>query len=192
MSEQDLADRAARACSATVRALREAGVAPEALAEYVPEGRLLLVLRKGASMRPVGEVWRLGSLLLDTEGRLYAVGRATRAAERGRTGYQSVSREERRDLAAAALRGGYPEGTPVNFDAVPLWPAAPLAKSVATGADSPDRAFETLPTDAPIGVHDGAVRVRWRAGAALEGAPTLESYLAERAELLIHPPLGAD
>lgn len=177
-----MADRAARACAATVRALREAGVAPEALAEYVPEGRRLLVLRKGATMRPVGEVWRLGSLLLDTEGRLYALGRATRAAERGRTGYQSVSREERRDLAAAALRGGYPEGTPVNFDAVPL----PI------GDDAAGAGLDALPADSPIGVQDGAVRVRWRAGAPLDGAPPLERYLEERAELLIRPPLGAN
>lgn len=172
-----MADRASSACAETVRALHEAGVRPEGLAEYVPESRRLLVLRRPATMRPIGEAWRLGALLLDTGGRLYAVGRATRAAERGRLGYQSNSREERRDLAAAALRGGYPEGAPVDFDALPL----PLTAEGLAGLDP----------GAPIGVHDGAVRVRWRAGAPLEGAPTLGQYLAERAELLIHPPLGA-
>ena len=73
----------------------------EGLAEYVPAGHRLLVLPRAATMRPLGESWRLGSLLLDGEGSLYAAGRATRAAERGRPGYQSTSREQRREIAAA-------------------------------------------------------------------------------------------
>lgn len=158
-------------------ALREAGIAPEALAELVPEGRRLLLLRRAAAMRPLGEVWRLGSLLLGTDGRLYAAGRATRSAERGRVGYQSLSREERRELAAAALRGGYPAGAAVNFDAVPL----PLD---AAGVSA-------LGPDAPFGLAGGELRVRWRAGAPLDGAPTLEQYLAERVGLLVDPPLGS-
>lgn len=156
-----------------MRRLREAGAAPEALAELVPEGRRLIVLRRPAHMRPLGEVWRLGVLLLGTDGRLYASGRATRAAERGRVGYQSTSREERRELAAAALRGGYPEGAPVNFDAVPL----PLGGALGPGA--------------PIGFSGGEIRVRWRAGASLDGAQTLAQYLEERVGLLVDPPLGA-
>jgi len=165
-------DRAARACRATAAALRAASIATEALASFEPEGKRLLVLRRPAIMRPIGEVWRLGTLLLDTDAKLWAAGRATRAAERGRVGYQSVSREERREIAAAALRGGYPEGTPVNFDAV----AMPLEAS----------ALRALDADAPIGVSDGEVRVRWRSGAPLQGAPTLAQYLSERADLLIH------
>lgn len=170
-------DRATRACTATVEALQRAGVAPEALAEFVPEGRRFLVLPKPATMRPLGEAWRLGSLLLATTGELWAAGRTTRAAERGRPGYQSESREERRDLAAAALRGGYLEGTPVNFDARQLTLDEPAARE--------------LSAEEPIGWADGEIRVRWRAGAPLEGAPALESYLRERAELLINPPLAA-
>lgn len=177
MTDEGLEDRASRACAGAVRALRDAGVPPEALAEYVPAGRRLLMLLRPATMRPSGEAWRLGSLLLGTDGRLYAAGHATRAAERGRAGYQSVSREERRDIAAAALRGGYPEGAPVNFDAVPL----PLD----------GEGLRALGPELPIGVQGGEVRVRWRAGAALEGAPTLERYLAERVELLIRPPLAS-
>lgn len=169
-------DRAARACADAVSELQRAGIAPEALASLVPERRALLVLRRAAVMRPLGDVWRLGSLLLGVDGSLYAVGRATRAAERGRTGYQSVSREERRDIAAAALRGGYPSGTAVNFDATPL----PLD---AAG-------LRALGAEQPIGLQDGEVRVRWRAGASLQGAPALESYIAERADLLIHPPFA--
>ena len=170
----DAAARAAQACAATAAALRSAGVAPEALAEYVPPRRVLLWTRP-ATMRPLGEVWRLGALLLGDDARLYAAGRATRAAERGRPGYQSVSREERREIAAAALRGGFTAGAPVDFDAVPITlDAASLAAA---------------PPDSLVGFADGEVRVRWRAGAPLAGAPTLASFLAERAGLLTDPPL---
>lgn len=164
-------------CLACAGRLQAAGVAPEALAEYVPAGRRFGLLPRPATMRPLGEVWRLGSLLLGTDGRLYAAGRATRAAERGRVGYQSVSREERRDLAAAALHGGFPVGAAVNFDAVPV----PNDEAELRGQGP----------DFPLGVSGGELRVRWRAGAPLEGAATLEQYLAERVELLIHPPLAA-
>lgn len=176
-------DRAVRACTAactsTARALREAGVPPEALAELVPEGRRLRILRRPATMRPLCEVWRLGSLLLGTDPEhptLYAAGRATRAAERGRPNYQDLAREGRRDLAAAALNGGYAVGTPVNFDATPL----PLEA----------QALLALGPDSPIGVSSTEIRVRWRPSADLTGAPTLERYLEERAGLLIDPPFS--
>lgn len=176
--DRSVEDRAIRACTDAVAALQRAGVRPEALAEYMPESRRLLVFPKPATMRPLGEVWRLGSLLLDGQGGLWAAGRATRAAERGRVGYQSLSREERRDIAAAALRGGYAEGSPVNFDAQPL----------SLDVD----ALRALGPEAPIGLaDDGEVRVRWRLGAALTGAPTLEQYLGDRVALLTDPPLGA-
>lgn len=167
------AEHAARACSEAAAALAAAGIEPEALAEYVAPRRVLFVTRP-ATMRQLGEVWRLGVLLLGTDARLYAVGRATRAAERGRPGYQSVSREERREIAAAALRGGYEAGASVNFDARPI----PLdADGVAS-----------LASDLPVGAADGELRVRWRPGAPLAGAPTLTDYLAERVGLLIDPP----
>lgn len=130
-------------------------------------------------MRAVGEVWRLGSLLLDTEARLYTSGHATRSAERGRPGYQSVSKEERREIAAAALRGGYPIGTPVNYDAI-LIPLPLTPEDLSPGEDG------------PVGIRDGELRVRWRPGASLDGAPTLAAYLSERVGLLTDPPLGAN
>lgn len=178
MELQRFEDRATRACNNTVDALLRAGVPAEALAEFFPEGRRFLVLPRPATMRAIGEAWRLGTLLLDTTGGLWAAGRATRATERGRPGYQSDSREERRDLAAAALRGGYPAGTSVNFDARPL---------------SLDEASVRAQSEhSPIAWNEGEIRVRWRAGATLEGAPTLAHYLSERAELLINPPLASD
>ena len=176
MSVGAAVERAAAARDWAVRSLSAAGIAPEALAEFVPAGKRLLIFPRAATMRPIGEVWRLGRLLLGTSGDLFALGTATRAAERGRVGYQSLTREARKDIAAAALHGGYPIGTPVNFNAAPL----PLTED----------ALGQLGTDAPIGVADGEVRVRWRDGATLAGAPTLAAYLAERVELLINPPFG--
>jgi len=173
--ESEIWEQARAACSDTAARLSAADIAPEALAEYVPESRRLKFFTRSATMRPLGEVWRLGALLLGTHGTLYALGQATRAAERGRVGYQSLSRESRRDLAAAALAGGYAAGTTVNFNAVALL----LDGSVQLDDDPP-----------PIGILDGEIRVRWRSGASLNGAQTLRSYLRERADLLIHPPLS--
>ncbi len=181
--EADLEAAAAEAgdaCREAAAALSAAAVAPEALAEYVEARRVLLISRP-ARMVPLGEVWRLGSLLLGTDARLYALGRATRAAERGRPNYQSVSREERREIAAAALRGGYAAGSPVNYDAREL----PLTPAGVTGLASADPIGV-----APTGAGDGAaavVRVRWRAGAPLEGAPSLRAYLRERVSLIVAP-----
>lgn len=164
------------ATQATAQALQTASIPTEALAAYVPEGRRFGIFPRAATMRPIGEVWRLGTLLLHTDGTLSQLGKATRSLERGRIGYQSLSREERRDIAAAALQGGYPEGTAVNYDAAPL--------------ELTDAAFAALDTGSLVGIADGEVRVRWRRGAALSGAPTLQQYLTERAELLIHPPFS--
>lgn len=171
-------ERAGAAARGTAARLRDSSVAPEELAQYVPSRRGFLRM-KPPTMRPLGSVWRLGSLLLDPDGALFALGHATRAAERGRPGYQSISREERREIAAAALRGGYAAGTEVNYDAVPiaLEPASP-------------ESILTLASELPVGFDAGEVRVRWRAGAPLSGAPTLDAFLTERADLLIDPPFA--
>lgn len=186
--ERDLAE--------AVSQLKALGAPLEALAEYVPQRRILFVSRP-PTMAQVGEVWRLGVLLLSpgstespgsTDGSargastpmLYAAGHATRAAARLHPSNQSVSREERRDIAAAALRGGYAEGAPVNFDASPI--------------PSEESELRALGHDSPVGVVESGggqeVRVRWRAGASLDSAPTLREYLADRIELLTHPPQG--
>ncbi|WP_336659006.1 hypothetical protein [Leucobacter sp. USHLN153] len=172
--------RAREASAREAERLEAAGVEREALAEFVPARRGFL-RRKPAVMRPVGEAWRVASILLAPDGTMYALGHATRSAERGRPGYQSVSREERREIAAAALRGGYPVGTPVNYDAAPL----PL---------DPDdvEALRSAPQSLPVGFAEGEVRVRWRIGAPLSGAPALSDFLRERVDLLIDPPFARD
>lgn len=208
------AERAVRACADAAERLRASEVAAEALAEYVAPRRVLLWTRP-ATMRPLGEVWRIGPLLLGASGELYALGHATRAAERGRPGYQSLSREERREIAAAALRGGYPAGTPVNYDAVPIPLAAGQApeaadnpagstagpvssgssgiRAGAAGAADPAASGPSAPSaerdpELPVGYADGEFRVRWRAGAPLQGAPALANFLSDRIELLLSPP----
>lgn len=173
--------RALAASAESALKLRDAGIAPEALAEYVPERRAFLWRRK-ATMRPLGEAWRLGTLLLGTDGSLYAHGHSTRSAERGRPSYQSESREERREIAAAALHCGYAIGTPVNYDALLL-----LA---ASGGAVFDPDHDAAARELPVGLAEGEVRVRWRAGAPLAGAQTLAAFVAERAELLINPPFA--
>lgn len=172
--------RAHAACVLAVSQLQAAGIVPDALAEYVPERGSFLWRRK-ATMNPLGKTWRLGTLLLATDGALYAHGRSTRAAERGRPSFQSESREERREIAAAALQGGFAVGTPVDFDAVLMMSAA---------GEPVD--FSPTPRELPLGLAEGEVRVRWRAGASLAGAQTLAAFLAERVGLLIDPPFGRD
>lgn len=173
MSESERAwERAALACAAAVERFAAADVRPEALAEFVPPRRKFFFTR-AARMEPLGEVWRLGPLLLTGGGEVLATGRVVRATKRQHPGYQSESLEERRDLAAIALDSGFEAGRSVNFDAVPI----PLDGTIAdTG---------------PVGFAEGEVRVRWWQGADLATSPTLEDFLGERAELLINPPRGA-
>jgi len=184
----ELVQNIVRAAVDSAEQLRSAGVQTEAIAEYVAPRRVMLVHRP-ATMQPLGEVWRLGVLLLNAEAGLslqgaggtsagdsllYVAGKATRSAKRLHPGNQSISREERRDIAAAALKGGYPEGRPVNYDVQPI--------------ELDDDALRSLDASHPLGVVGDEVRVRWRAGASLDGAPTLAAYLAERVDLLAHPP----
>lgn len=163
-------ERATNACAKAVATLNEAGIDPEALATLVPPRRTFL-RTKPASFEPGGEVWRLGTLLLDGDGALYAAGSATRSAERGRPSYQSNSREERREIAAAALKAGYRVGTPVNYGAIPI----PLTEEF----------LRETAEDLPLALSEGEVRVRWRTGASVQGAQTLQSYLEERVALLV-------
>lgn len=175
---QAIAERGAGKLAEAREALAGHGAEPEELAEFVPARRRLLIARP-ARMVPLGRVWRLGSLLLATDGSaaLYTAGQVTRSAERGRPNYQSASREHRREIAAAALRGGYPVGTAVNF----------AARRIPLDADG----LSALTDDDPIGVFAGELRVRWRRDAPLDPAPSFESYLFERVRFLIDPPRGA-
>ncbi|MET0480609.1 MAG: hypothetical protein ABWX76_04425 [Leifsonia flava] len=157
-----------------VERLTAAGARDEALAEYVPERRVLGVPRKPV-LRSVGRVWRLGVFLLAPDGTLYETGLTTRALEPGRPAYQSASAEQRREYRAAATRGRFPHGETVNFDAV----------EVVLDSDHLRSAAGRLFLDGE------RARVRWNASAGDSDAVDLESYLADRVELLAEPPAGA-
>lgn len=179
MGEAAAADRIRLTCETLVGTLTEHGHAPEPLAIYRPPWRRFGFIPVAATMRPVTQVWPLGVLLLDIGAGLWVAGKTTRAAERPRPSFQAVSVEERRDLAAAALRGGFAAGTTVHFDAVPL---------VLDDPTGPHPAHAPSTDTSAVGWYDGAYRVRWRAGATLDGAPTLIDYLGERVSLLLNPP----
>ena len=180
---------AIRASLARARArLSEAGARDEALAEFVPARRVMLVTRE-ARMVPVARVWRLGVLLLGTSAGsasagsgsgssaagLWATGSITRVLEPGRPAYQSESAERRRAYRAAALRGHFPKGETVNFDASPI-----ELDSTALAASA-----------GPLLLHDGRALVLWNATLGPESATPLDAYLDDRVDLLIHPPEGA-
>jgi hypothetical protein len=169
--------------------LTEAEARSEALAEYVPASRTLIVGRP-ERMRRLGSVWRLGVLLLTADaavGRsvrraptdgpevpaLYATGSITRAHEPGRMTHIAVSAERRRQLRVAAYRGRFSTGETVNYNATPI----ELDESL-------------IGASGPLTVRDGAAYVRWAPSDPGSLIP-FEAYLAERVSLLVTPPEGA-
>ena len=115
-------------------------------------------------IEPVGRAWRLGSLLLDRDGTLYATGRVTRAIEpRDYNSDKTVAGEARREEQRAAARGSFRPGETVNFEVV-------LLDVEAVDADNPQPPLAMV--DGELFVVDGSVH-----------SPLL-SYLADRAELL--------
>ncbi|WP_400997218.1 hypothetical protein [Agromyces sp. GXQ0307] len=177
MGRTDAAGAVARAHEAldrAVRVLAEASARTETLAEFDP-GRRVLGIPRAPRMRVIAPVWRLGVLLLDADGRLYSTGRVVRAERAVRRSVLAESVAEHRAYRAAAVKGGIAEGETVVFDAVPL---ALDPEELAAGGG-------------PLVLTDGAVvGVRWNPSFP-DGAVPIESYLAERVDLLVHPPQGA-
>ncbi|MRG59267.1 hypothetical protein GE115_05195 [Agromyces sp. CFH 90414] len=154
-------------------ALLAAGARRELRAEFVPERRVLGIPR-AARMAALGEVWRLGALLLDAGGTAYATGRVVRAERPARRSITAASVAEQRALQAAAVKGGIAAGTTVVFDA-PALDLDELGRSGAVG---------------PLVLAAGEVLVRW--SPTQPGALTpLYAYLRDRVDLLVHPPQGA-
>jgi len=156
------------------RQLSEACAKDELLADLTQRKRLLGLVRPPVFV-PRGRVWRLGVLLLDQAGTLYATGTITRATETGRPTYQSASVEERREYRATAVRSGLPAGETVNFNARPI----ELDDAIL------------IDTNGPLFLRDGLPFVRWSHAFGDASAMPLEDYLRDRVDLLVHPPEGA-
>lgn len=167
--------RARDAVERAVRALAEASARTETLAEYVP-GRRVLGMPRAPRMSAIGPVWRLGVLLLDADGRLYATGRVIRAERAVRKSVTAESVAEQRAYRAAAIKGGLPEGATVVFDAEPI---ALDADALAAGAAS-----------GPLVMRGDEVLVRW-SPTQPDALIPLEAYLRDRVDLLVSPPQGA-
>ncbi len=168
----DAATAARDTIATTIAELLAAGANTETLAEYRPAHRTLLVPRR-ASFTTIGPVWRLGVLLLDVDGAMFATGAVTRARDPKHPNHTSVSGEERRQLREAASKAGFGLHDTVNFDVTPL----PLD--------------ETLGTIGPLVLRDGALTVSWNARRTPDSLRPFADYLRERAELAAHPPEGA-
>lgn len=167
--------RARDAVDRAVRALIQASARTETLAEYVP-GRRVLGMPRAPRMSAIGPVWRLGVLLLDADGRLYATGRVIRAERAVRKSVTAESVAEQRAYRAAAIKGGLPEGATVVFDAEPI---ALDADALAAGAAS-----------GPLVMRGDEVLVRW-SPTQPDALIPLEAYLRDRVDLLVSPPQGA-
>ena len=175
------ADPVARAATAVARAVSQLSLSDaraETLAELVPERRVLGITR-AARLTAVGRVWRLGVLLLDADGGVYATGRVVRAERAARRSITAEAVAEQRALRAAAVKGGIPEGETVDFAANRINFDA-LARDAASGP-------LVLGSDGEGGLE---VFVRW-SPTQPDALTPLDRYLADRVDLLVHPPQGA-
>lgn len=170
--------RAAADVARAVATLSAGDARTEILAEFVPERRVLGVAR-AARMRPIGRVWRLGVLLLDADGSVLGTGQVVRAERPTRRSITAEAVAEQRALRAAAVKGGIAEGETVDFGARRV----DFAELAGTGASGPLVLSEAHGAG-------GKVLVRWNP-AQPDALIDLASYLADRVELLVHPPSGA-
>ncbi|GEK80627.1 hypothetical protein [Agrococcus baldri] len=163
-------ERARALLRETAERLAAARARDEALARYEEPRPVLGVLQRRPTMRSLGRAWRMGALLLQADGSVWATGVSTRVAEPGRPQHHTASVEIRRAYRAAAIQGGFPMGETVNHGIAPIALDATLIGG--TGA---------------LFVRAGEAWVRWGTDAPVE----LERYLGDLSELLLHPPEGA-
>lgn len=169
---REAVDRLRGELVAAAERLAAAGARTEVLAELVEPRRVLGVAR-APRMAQLGRVWRLGVVLLASDGSAYATGHVVRAELPARRSILADSVAEHRGWQAAAVKGGITTGESVDFDARPVDLDA-LARDGASG---------------PFVLHDGAVFVRWNPSQP-DALADAGRYLADRAELLANPPSG--
>ena len=104
----------------TIEQLDARGIPDEALGVMKPAHRILGLMRP-AVIVPAGRAWRLGVLLIDRNGQLYATGMVTRAItpKRGVADHSLIA-DARREEQRAAVRGSFAEGEVVNFGYSPI------------------------------------------------------------------------
>lgn len=125
----------------------------------VRQPRAIGPIQRALRVVAVRECWRLGAVLIDTDGDLYATGTVILTEEERRHGYPSRLAEERAELRAAARRGGVPAGRTLNLDPVRLDPQFP---------------------ERPLRNGPSGLEVEWSPGVWT----ALEPYLWERAQLI--------
>jgi len=135
------------------------------------------MFRTAEAMMPAGRAWRLGMLLLDRSGNLFATGSVTRAVEPGRVTNQSPAAEVRRAARRTAARGPFARGP---------FARGPFARGdvVNFGLAPPIDAESLRAGSGPLSLVDYSVLVRWGGGADGQGVSTLDAYLAARVSLL--------
>ena len=105
-----------------VESLIEAQVPDEALGVWRAEKKIFGVPRP-AVIDPVGRAWRLGALLIDRDGNLYATGKLTRAiVPKDFNADKSLAGEAHREIQRAAARGSFRAGESVNYEWTRLTP----------------------------------------------------------------------
>ncbi|MGC0368543.1 glutaminase [Microbacterium sp. SLBN-111] len=140
--------------------------APRERIGELQEGRRLLGIPRAPRIVDRGRAWHLGVLLL-TDDAVLATGDIVRSRAEVRRGFAAESQRRRAELAAAAHRGGVPEGQTVHIGWHPLDLEALDDRS------------------APLALRAGEPVVRW---SAQGGYMPLARYLDERIDLLVHPP----
>jgi len=117
--------------AATVAELQRIGAPDEALG-VLRLGRGIGPLRTAPMLIPTGRAWRLGVVLVDEHGGIYATGEVTRAIEPLiAVTNRSAEAERKRELRRMAARGPFAEGDTINVDFTPLSlddPADPLSR----------------------------------------------------------------
>ena len=108
--------RKSRTVNEIVNQLLAAHVADEALGVWRAEKKIFGVPRPPV-IDPAGRAWRLGALLIDRDGALYAMGKLTRAiVPKDFNADKSLAGEARRDIQRAAARGSFRPGESVNYE----------------------------------------------------------------------------
>ena len=103
-----------------IEQLDASGLPQEALGVWRRERKIFGVARPPV-IDPTGHAWRVGALLIGSDGSLYATGKVTRAVvPKDFNSDKSIAGEERREIQRAAARGAFRPGESVNYEWVPL------------------------------------------------------------------------